>query len=148
MDDAFPRWRKALVQLDSTVPVLIENTAGGDHAVVRRVEGVRRLWDEIGDMGVGFVLDTCHAWAGGEPLHGLVERLVEVVGRIDLVHCNDSRDPFDSHRDRHANLGDGEIPGDQLVAVVRAADAPVVIETPGDVDAHRADLEWLRRRLT
>ncbi len=147
MDEAFPRWRKALDQLDTTVKVLIENTASGDQAVARRVEGIRRLWDEIGDTGVGFVLDTCHAWAGGEPLHELVPRLVDVVGDIDLVHCNDSRDPFDSHRDRHANLGAGEIPEAEIVGVVRAADAPVVIETPGDTDDHRADIAWLRERL-
>ncbi len=147
MDDAFPRWRKALDQLDSTVRVLIENTASGDQAVVRRIEGIRRLWDEIGDTGVGFVLDTCHAWAGGEPLHELVPRLVDVVGHIDLVHCNDSRDPFDSHRDRHANLGGGEIPEDEIVGVVRAADAPVVVETPGDADDHFADITWLRERM-
>lgn len=147
MDDAFPRWRKALDQLDSTVKVLIENTASGDQAVVRRIEGIRRLWDEIGDTGVGFVLDTCHAWAGGEPLHELVPRLVDVVGRIDLVHCNDSRDPFDSHRDRHANLGGGEIPEAEIVGVVREAGATVVVETPGDADDHRADIAWLRERM-
>jgi deoxyribonuclease-4 len=136
-----------LTELDSEVRVLIENTAGGDNAVVRTVEGVRCLWDEIGDLDVGFVLDTCHAWAGGEPLDGLVERLSAIIGRIDLVHLNDSRDEFDSRRDRHANLGDGEIPPDQLVALVAAAAAPVVVETPGELEDQRADIEWIRSRL-
>ncbi len=147
LEDAPPRWRKALQSLDTEVPVLIENTAGGDNAVVRRVEWIRRLWDEIGDLGPGFVLDTCHAWAGGEPLDELAQRLVDAVGTIDLVHCNDSRDPFDSRRDRHANLGDGAIPESELVELVRMAAAPVIVETPGDADAHRADLAWLRARL-
>lgn len=147
IDDAGPRWKKALAQLDTEVPVLIENTAGGDNAVVRRVDGIARLWDAVGDLGVGFVLDTCHAWAGGEPLAELAERLIEVTGSIDLVHCNDSRDEFDSRRDRHANLGAGHIPPEQIAAVVKAAAAPVVIETPGDVDEHRADLKWLRSVL-
>lgn len=143
MATAYPRWRKALEQLDSSVPVLIENTASGDGAVVRRVETIRRLWDEIGDLGPGFVLDTCHAWAGGEPLDELVERVRGVVGRIDLVHLNDSRDPFDSRRDRHANLGHGLVPAADLAAVVATADAPVVVETPGGPAEHRADLEWV-----
>lgn len=147
LDDAYPRWRKALTSLDTTVPVFIENTAGGGNAVVRRVETLRRLWDEIGDLGAGLVLDTCHAWAGGEPLEGLVERIREVTGRIDLVHCNDSRDPFDSRRDRHANLGEGMIPPADLIAVVRAAGAPVVVETPGGATEHAADIDWLRQRL-
>jgi deoxyribonuclease-4 len=144
MGDAGPRWRKALLQLDTEIPVLIENTAGGDNAVVRTVEGLRRLWDDIGDLDVGFVLDTCHAWAGGEPLDQLAERIIEAVGGIDLVHCNDSRDDFDSRRDRHANLGAGHIPLDQIASVVRSSGAPVIIETPGDVEDHLADLEWLR----
>ena len=148
MDEAFPRWRKALEAVDTEVPILIENTAGGDSAVVRRAENIRRLWEEIGDLDPGFVLDTCHSWAGGEPFDGLVERLMEATGRIDLIHCNDSRDPFDSRRDRHANLGDGEIPEDQLAAALRAADAPIVIETPGEIDAHRADLAWIRSALS
>lgn len=147
MTDAFPRWRKALEQLDSGVPVLIENTAGGDNAVVRRLETIRKLWDEIGDLRPGFVLDTCHAWAGGEPLDEIVERTVEIVGRIDLVHLNDSRDPFDSRRDRHANLGDGEIPDNEMAVIVAAAGAPVVVETPGDAADQAADLEWIRSRV-
>jgi deoxyribonuclease-4 len=144
MDDAGPRWRKALLQLDTDIPVLIENTAGGDNAVVRTVDGLRRLWEDIGDLDVGFVLDTCHAWAGGEPLDQLAERIVEAVGRIDLVHCNDTRDGFDSRRDRHANLGAGHIPLEQIASVVRTSKAPVIIETPGDVADHLADLMWLR----
>ena len=147
MTEAFPRWRKALEQLDSEVPVLIENTAGGDNAVVRRLDTIRELWDEIGDLGPGYVLDTCHAWAGGEPLDELVERTVEIVGRIDLIHLNDSRDPFDSRRDRHANLGEGEIPPAEMAAIVAAAGAPVVVETPGDAADHVADFEWIRVRI-
>lgn len=147
MAEAFPRWRKALQQLDSEVKVLIENTAGGDNAVVRRLETIRLLWDEIGDLGVGYVLDSCHAWAGGEPLDELVERTVEVVGRIDLVHLNDSRDPFDSRRDRHANLGQGAIPSDDLARIVSRVDCPVVVETPGGVSEHVTDFEWVRTQI-
>ena len=145
--DAFPRWRKALESLDTDVPVLIENTAGGDQAVVRRIDTIARLWEEIGDLGAGFVLDTSHAWAGGEPLEGLAERVRTATGRIDLVHCNDSRDPFDSRRDRHANLGEGEIPPDLLVEIVRTAGSPVVVETPGDPDEQGGDIAWLRERI-
>lgn len=140
--EATGRWRKALVQLDTEVPVLIENTASGERAAARRLEDVRRLWEEVGDLDVGFVLDTCHAWAGGEPLEGLVERVMAVTGRIDLVHANNSRDSFDSRRDRHANLKTGEIPPDLLAEVVRDAGAPVVVETPSE--GQEADIVWLR----
>lgn len=146
--DSYPRWRKALLELDTTVPVLIENTAGGDSAVCRRVDSIASLWAEIGDLGPGFVLDTCHAWAGGEPGDELVGRILEATGRIDLVHCNDSRDPFDSRRDRHANLGQGEMPVELLADVVSTAGAPVILETPGGVDDHRADMDFVRRAVS
>lgn len=142
--DTYPCWRKALLELDTKIPVLIENTAGGDNAVARRVSSIARLWEEVGDLGPGFVLDTCHAWAGGEPGDELVERVVAATGRINLVHCNDSRDDFDSRRDRHANLGRGEMPSQLLADVVAKAGAPVVVETPGTVDDHLADIAFVR----
>ena len=58
---------------------------------------------------VGFCLDTCHAHAGGNALETVVDDVLGITGRIDLVHCNDSRDDFDSGADRHANLGAGRI---------------------------------------
>jgi deoxyribonuclease-4 len=143
----YERWRKALESFTSTVPVLIENTAGGGNAVVRELEHYGPLWEEIGDHNVGVCLDSCHTWAGGGDVAGSVEMVRELTGRIDLLHCNDSRDPHDSRRDRHANLGDGHIPPEQLVDFVASGNAPVVLETPGGVAEHVADLEWLRSRL-
>ena len=147
VEDGFPRWRKALEMLESDIPILIENTASGNNAQARRLDHLAGLWEAIGDLDPGFCLDTCHAWAGGERLGGLVDRVLRATGRIDLVHLNDSRDGFDSRRDRHANLGAGYIPDDQLVEVVRQAAAPALVETPGGADQQRADLLWIRERL-
>jgi deoxyribonuclease-4 len=145
--EGFVRWRKALDQLDSPVPVLLENTAGGNHAMARRLEVLARLWEHVADTGLGFCLDTCHAHAGGEELDGIVERVLAITGRIDLVQANDSKDPAGSGRDRHQNLGKGQIDLDTLIGVVRAAAAPVICETPGGVAEQRADIELLRSRL-
>lgn len=149
-DEGFANWRKLFDrQIDKGgfgVPILIENTAGGDHAMARTLESIDRLWASVGDFEqAGFCLDTCHAWAGGEELVGLVERVREITGRIDLVHLNNSRDEFDSGRDRHANLADGHIDPQILAAVAAAADAPVILETPAD--GIPADLEYLRSTL-
>jgi deoxyribonuclease-4 len=141
-------WVKTFERMERPLPVLIENTAGGDLAMARRLEALDRLWDAVGGFDdVGFCLDTCHAHAGGEELVGLVERVLAITGRIDLVHANDSRDAFDSGADRHANFGQGQIDPDALVAVVAAAGAPVVCETPGGAEGQAADIAWLRERL-
>lgn len=135
-------WRKTFERLEQRCPVLIENTAGGNKAMARRLDAIARLWDVVGGFGAGFCLDTCHAHAGGIEVATAVESVMAITGRIDLVHCNDSRDGFDSGRDRHANLGTGEMEPADLVAVVSSAAAPVVVETPAEGQA--ADIAWLR----
>ncbi|WP_166381223.1 deoxyribonuclease IV [Catellatospora methionotrophica] len=146
-------WRKALQKAhdDGGLPVrvLIENTAGGDNACARRFDELARLWDAVGDFNVGFCLDTCHAHAGGEELLDIVDRVKSITGRIDLVHANGSRDGFDSGRDRHDNLTvksiePGMIDPELVAAVVRAAGAPAVVETPGGVEGQSADIAYLR----
>jgi deoxyribonuclease-4 len=139
-------WRKFFARAgDLPVPVLIENTAGGDNAMARRFDRLARLWDAVAEYRVGFCLDTCHAHAAGEDLVDVVDRVLAITGRIDLVHCNDSRDPFGSGRDRHTNLGSGEIGREALAAVVAAAGAPVVCETP--TEGQREDIGYLRAAL-
>ena len=109
----FDNWRKTFAYAAestaaSPLPILIENTAGGDNACARRFDALARLWDAVGEFGAGFCLDTCHAHAGGEELLGIVDRVKAITGRIDLIHANDSKDAFDSGADRHDNLGSGQ----------------------------------------
>ena len=146
LDEGFQRWRKALDQLQTNVPVYLENTAGGDHAMARHFDTIGRLWDHIGDTGIGFCLDTCHAWAAGEALVDAVDRIKGITGRIDLVHCNDSKDSAGSGRDRHANFGTGQIDPELLVAVVKAADAPVICETADQ--GRKDDIAFLREKTS
>jgi deoxyribonuclease-4 len=147
----FDNWRKAVEATDLKLPVLIENTAGGDNAMTRYLDRIAGVWAAIesceqADM-VGFCLDTCHAHAGGNALETVVADVRAITGRVDLVHANDSRDAFDSGADRHANFGAGRIDPDLLAAVVREAGAPVVCETPGGAAEHVADFGWLRDRV-
>ncbi|BCL14836.1 deoxyribonuclease IV [Micromonospora sagamiensis] len=147
----FDNWRKTFAYAADNggfgVPVLIENTAGGENACARRLDALARLWDAVGAYDVGFCLDTCHAHAGGEELLDLVDRVKAVTGRIDLIHANNSKDAFDSGRDRHDNLTGGTIDPELVVAVIRAAGAPVIVETPGGVDGQGADIAFLRQQL-
>jgi deoxyribonuclease-4 len=147
----FDNWRKAVEATDLKVPVLIENTAGGDNAMTRHLDRIAGVWEAIGAAEgadqVGFCLDTCHAWASGIALADAVEQIRGVTGRIDLVHANDSRDAFGSGADRHTSFGGGQIDPDELAGVVRAAAAPVICETPGGPAEHMADFAWLRERI-
>ena len=145
------RWLRTLEMLESDVPVLIENTAGGTNAVARRFDALAQLWDAVSaakaSVELGFCFDTCHAHAAGEELSDAVERVLAIVGRVDLLHANDSRDPPGTGADRHANLGRGEIDVEALRAMISAAGAPVVVETPGGADEMRDDIEFVRAAL-
>jgi len=147
----YDNWRKTFARAADDggfgLPVLIENTAGGNNAMARRFDRLARLWDAIGEFGPGFCLDTCHAHAGGEELLGIVDRVLAITGRIDLVHANDSRDEFDSGADRHANFGSGRIEADMIAEVCRSAGTDVIVETPGGPDGQGADIAFLRASL-
>ncbi|MFC0039429.1 deoxyribonuclease IV [Actinomadura rayongensis] len=149
-ESGFENWRKVFERLETPIPIYIENTAGGGNAMARRFDRIARLWEVLSgvtdiDSKVGFCLDTCHAHAAGEELIDAVDRIKGITGGIDLVHCNDSRDAFGSGADRHANLGSGTIDTELILGVVRAAGAPVVVETPAAGQAN--DIAWLRESL-
>jgi deoxyribonuclease IV len=142
------RWPRTLEMLESEVPVLLENTAGGEHAVARRFDALARLWEAVsgyeGPIPIGFCFDTCHAHAAGEELSDAVERALAITDRLDLLHANDSRDPPGTGADRHTSLTDA------LRTMIRAGakvKAPIVVETPGPRDVLQADLEFVRDAL-
>jgi deoxyribonuclease-4 len=138
-------WRKTFSRAAEAggfgLPILIENTAGGTNAMVRKFDRLARLWDAIGEFGPGFCLDTCHAYAGGEELLGIVERVLAITGRIDLIHANNSRDAFDSGADRHANFDSGTIDPAVIGQIVKDAGCDVIVETPREGQAD--DIKFL-----
>jgi len=147
----YENWRKVFERQAADggfpLPILIENTAGGDKAMTRHLESIARLWDKVGEFDAGFVLDTCHAWASGIDLATAVTDVKAITGRIDLVHCNNSRDDAGSGRDRHAPLATGEIPTQALIDVVKQAGASVILETPGGPDERSTEISLLRDAL-
>jgi deoxyribonuclease-4 len=134
----FERWRKALDSFDVTVPVLVENTAGRGNSIMHDLENYGPLWEQIGERNVGVCLDTCHAWASGADLESSVDVIAAIAGGVAEAG---------SHRDRHANFGEGFIPEDLLIGVIKEADTDVIVETPGLVEGQSADIAWLRERL-
>jgi deoxyribonuclease-4 len=137
--------------------LLIENNAGPGGCVGARLEEVRALVDSVPDPRIRVCFDTCHAFAAGyelrtpEGVDATISDLDRVVGldRVEAIHCNDSSTGLGSNRDRHANIGFGEI-GENgfrlLLHDARLQKLPFILEVPGD--GHGPDLanmETLRR---
>ncbi len=152
--EGFGRWARTIEDLKPlTVPILIENTAGGKNAVARRMDDFAKLWETVTGVNdsvtLGICIDTCHAHSAGEDLSDVIERVIAFAGKIDLLHANDSKDAAGSGRDRHCTLGTGQIDVDALKHMIRAANAPVICENkqpqPGEV--MQSDMDFVRDAL-
>jgi len=146
-DEAIERagWviREALDMTDHC-PVHLENTAGAGGTLGRSFEELAALIEASGrGRRLGICLDSCHLLASGFDIRtpaGLAAVLDEcdrVVGldRLGSLHLNDSQTPLGSNRDRHANVGEGELGDDGCEAFLsepRFEGLPCVLETPGE----------------
>jgi deoxyribonuclease-4 len=137
--------------------LLVEPSAGGGRCLAARVEQLDRYLDAVDrHPWLGVCFDTCHAWAAGHDLAspgGMTATLDALVaacgpGRLALVHANDSKDPLGSTRDRHENVGAGQIGAaafGELFAHPAVAAVPVIVETPSEGAAgHARDITTLR----
>lgn len=151
---------EALDERPGVVRVLIETTAGAGSALGYRFEEIAAMIDRVPAehrARLGVCLDTAHVFAAGYDLRGdyegVLETFDEVLGldTLGLIHCNDSLGTLGSRRDRHADIGAGELgaaPFRALMSDPRLREVPRVIETPkgGDpIAADRRNLQTLRR---
>src|SRR5260221_7555316 len=107
LEEGYDSWRKALERIERPLPMLIENTAGGDRAMARRFQAIAPLWEVVaavadGGGEVGFCLDTCHAYSAGEELEKVGDRLKGITGPIDPLPRQNSPDEVGAGRGRHA----------------------------------------------
>ena len=147
-----------LSELDDQDPwLLLEPTAGQGQSLVKRLEDLNNYFEALEwHPKVGICLDTCHVFAAGHDIKSkggmsaTIDLLVEVAGaeRIQLIHANDSMDVLGSLKDRHQNLGDGEIgskPFAELLAHRAIVDAPLILETPGEELEHGREVAMLMK---
>ncbi len=138
--------------------LLIENNAGLGGCVGARFEEIRQMLDAVEDPRVSVCYDTCHAFASGydertpEGVKATLEELERVIGldRVEVIHCNDSVTGLGSNRDRHANIGDGEIGEEGFRALLhepRLARLPFILEVPGAGAGPDAEQVAVLRRL-
>lgn len=137
-------------------PVFLENTAGAGDTIGRTFAQLRAVADAVGvPQRLAFCLDSQHLFASGYPIHedGGIDRVLaefdELLGmdRLRCLHLNDSKVGFASNRDRHENLGDGEIGEEGLRRFLGHPDLqslPVILEVPG-MDGSGPDLENMAR---
>jgi deoxyribonuclease-4 len=142
---------------DDGPDVLLEPMAGQGQMLCADVSELEAYLDMLGRHPKACVcVDTCHVFAAGGDLTApggpaaMLDALMRAAGpgRVKLVHANDSAAGCGSRRDRHANIGAGEIgtaPMRDLLQHPALADVPFVVETPGGKKAHARDIATLKQ---
>ena len=137
--------------------LLLEPTAGQGQSLVKKLDDLTKYFEALEwHPKVGVCLDTCHVFAAGHDIAkkgGMTETLdllVKIVGieRIQLIHANDSMDVCGALKDRHQNIGDGEIgvkPFEELLAHPAVQNAPLILETPGMEPEHGREVAMLSK---
>ena len=121
--------------------LIIENAAGAG-GVIGTFEEIASLLEAKGTNKIGICLDTCHTLAQGEDIRTpeavniTLNRFLSIFGegRLKAIHANDSIYPINSHRDRHANIGEGEIGLEGFKALLHhplSGSVPWILEVPG-----------------
>ena len=112
----------------------------------------------LADPRVSVCFDTCHAFASGyderttADVTRTLDELDKVIGlkRVDVIHCNDSVTGLGSNRDRHANIGTGQIGEEGFHALLhepRLAKLPFILEVPGAGGGPDAEQVAVLKRL-
>ena len=160
VDKAWKQIKKGMMPVltkltDEDPWLLLEPTAGQGQSLVKKLDDLLYYFEALEwHPKVGVCLDTCHVFAAGHDIAkrgGMTETLdllVKLVGieRIQLIHANDSMDVCGALKDRHQNLGDGEIgikPFEELLAHPVAQNAPLILETPGMEEKHGEEIALL-----
>jgi deoxyribonuclease-4 len=153
--------REALADSEAC-PLHLENTAGAGGTLGRSFEELAALLEAAGGgPRLGICLDSCHLFASGydirepEGMSAVVDECFAAVGaeRLGSLHLNDSATGLGSNRDRHANVGDGELGRRGCATFLsepRFQDLPCVIETQGEArqgpDPEEVQLAWKLRK--
>lgn len=144
----------AVLWEDMTTTVLLETMAGKGSEVGRSFEELRAILDGVElDNKMGVCLDTCHIYDAGydivNDLDGVLDEFDRIIGldRLKAIHMNDSKNPFESHKDRHEKIGEGFIGFETMVNIInnpRLAGIPILLETPNELDGYAHEIKMLR----
>ncbi len=147
----------ACLEITQGVTILIENMAGQGQVLGKSFAEIKTIIDHVSDQSrVGVCLDTCHAFASGWDLRtpkGIDDMFTEfdrVIGMsyLKAIHLNDSKEGLGSRKDRHEDIGSGEIgKGTEafahLLGLSELDDMPIILETPNVTDSLVRELKSL-----
>lgn len=145
-----------IITPEQTTTVLLETMAGKGSEIGRSFEEIKAIIDRT-DLPekVGVCLDTCHVYDAGYDIVGSFDSVLDEFDRIIgleklcAIHMNDSKNPFESHKDRHEKIGEGSIGLDSMVNIInnpRVKNLPFLLETPNELEGYKEEIEILKSK--
>ena len=143
-----------ILQPGQNTIVLLETMAGKGSEVGRSFEELRAILDKVGLQDkMGICLDTCHVFDAGydivNDLDGVLDKFDKVLGieQLHAIHLNDSMNPRESRKDRHAGIGKGHIGLEAITRVInhpQLRNLPFFLETPNELPGYAQEIKLLR----
>ena len=154
IDNVVDSLSRVLRDYSGETQLLLENTAGQGHTIGVSFEEISLILERTTHGDLGVCIDTAHMFASGYDIRSSegVEELVECIntvfapGTVKLVHANDSKAEFNSHKDRHEHPGQGEIGIDCFRSMIENPffeNLDMIVEMPPPEVAK--DVELLKR---
>lgn len=143
-----------LLKPEQTTVVLLETMAGKGSEIGGNFNELKTILDkvELKDK-MGVCLDTCHVYDAGydivNNLDGVLEEFDQVIGldKLKAIHLNDSKNQFESHKDRHEKIGEGSIGIEGMARIInhpKLRNLPFFLETPNEVDGYEEEIKVLK----
>lgn len=144
----------SVIKEDQTTTVLLETMAGKGTEIGRSFEEIKEILDGVNfSEKMGVCLDTCHVYDAGydivNNLEGVLEEFDRIIGlnKLRAIHLNDSKNPFESHKDRHEKIGQGSLGKEAIVRVInhpKLCNLPFFLETPNELSGYAEEIKMLR----
>lgn len=143
-----------IITPEQTTLVLLETMAGKGSEVGRSFQEIRSILDKVElQEKMGVCLDTCHVYDAGydivNHLDDVLDEFDKIIGleRLKAIHLNDSKNPFESHKDRHEKIGEGSLGLEALIRVInhpKLRNLPFFLETPNELEGYGQEIAVLR----
>ncbi len=143
-----------VIKEDQKTIILLETMAGKGSEVGRSFEEIKAIIDKVSlNHKLGVCLDTCHVYDGGydivNDLDNVLNEFDEIIGldRLKAIHLNDTKNPFESHKDRHEKIGDGFLGIEAITRIInhpKLKELPFFLETPNDIDGYEREIALLK----
>lgn len=143
-----------VLKKEQTTKVLLETMAGKGTEVGRSFEEIADIISKVElKEHMGVCLDTCHVYDAGYDIVNELDKVLDefdkIIGldRLYAIHLNDSKNPFNSHKDRHEKIGEGFIGLEAVTRIInhpKLRNIPFFLETPNELDGYAKEISILK----